>query len=228
MDSALHSLTAASVTLVGTHFALSHPLRAPLHKALGAGGFQLLYNAVAVAAIVWMWLAFGDSTTGDLPGAGIVGNIAASLLSLAALVLFVGSITPQNPSMPMPGAEEAARAEPQGVFRVTRHPMMWGFALWAASHLVLLYSWRTTIVATAVLVLALLGATLQDRRKAREMGEAWEVFASNTTYLPRLSGIPAITPHTWIIAIVAWTVITWLHGPLGQGAVGIWPALGTG
>ena len=228
MDGALLSLTAASVTLVGTHFAMSHPLRAPLHKAMGAGGFQLVYNAVAVAAIVWMWLAFGDSPTGDLPGAGLVGNIAASLLSLIALVLFVGSITPRNPSMPMPGAEEAARAEPEGVFRVTRHPMMWGFALWAASHLVLLYSWRTTIVATAIAVLALLGAKLQDRRKAREMGEAWEVFASNTTYLPRLSGVPSIKQTTWIIAIVAWAIITWLHGPLGQGTVGIWPRLGIG
>ena len=222
MDAALLSLTAASLTLIGTHFALSHPLRGPLHRAIGAAGFQLVYNGVAVAAIVWMGLAFGDSPTGDLPGAGRVGTIAASLLSLLALNLFVGSVTPRNPSFPMPEVEKAARAEPQGVFRVTRHPMMWGFALWAASHLVLLYSWRTTIVAVAIGVLALLGATLQDRRKAREMGEAWGVFAANTSYVPRLLRLSAIGLPTFTIALVAWLAVTWLHGPLGSGVVGLW------
>ena len=34
MDEALTSLVAASITFVGTHFALSHPLRASLVKAL--------------------------------------------------------------------------------------------------------------------------------------------------------------------------------------------------
>ena len=211
MDSALLSLTAASVTLVSTHFALSHPLRAPLQKAIGAGGFQLVYNAVAVAAIVWMWLAFGDSPTGDLPGTGLAGEIVTSILSFLALLLFLGSLTLRNPSMPLPGAEAAARAEPEGVFRLTRHPMMWGFALWAASHLVLLYSWRTTIVASAIAVLALLGAKLQDRRKAREMGEAWLEWQASTSFLPRWSRIASIRKELWAITLALWLAITWWH-----------------
>ena len=52
-----------------------------------------------------------------------------------------------NPALPTPMAQAQARAEPKGVFKVTRHPMMWGFALWALSHIVLWWSVRTLIVA---------------------------------------------------------------------------------
>jgi hypothetical protein len=43
MDAALTSLLAAALAFVGTHFALSHPLRAPLGKA----SFLRLHSLVA-------------------------------------------------------------------------------------------------------------------------------------------------------------------------------------
>ena len=48
----LLSLVAASTAFVGSHFALSHPLRAPLVGALGEAGFRVLYSLVALAAFV--------------------------------------------------------------------------------------------------------------------------------------------------------------------------------
>ena len=50
---------------------------------------------------------------------------------LVAAVLLMGSLV-GNPALP--GAP-AALGEPRGVFAVTRHPMMWAFALWSAAHL---------------------------------------------------------------------------------------------
>lgn len=58
MDYALVSLIAASIALVGTHFALSHPLRAPLVKRLGANGFMALYSITALACLYWMAQGF--------------------------------------------------------------------------------------------------------------------------------------------------------------------------
>ena len=39
MDQEYAGLVAAALAFVGSHFALSHPLRAGLVKRLGAGGF---------------------------------------------------------------------------------------------------------------------------------------------------------------------------------------------
>lgn len=221
MDS-LVSLFAASLALVGTHFALSHPLRAPLVKALGAGGFLALYSLVAAACMVWMALAFRAAPPGDLGGAtGEAGWIAATLLTLPALVLFLGSLR-GNPALPAPGAAKLAAQEPRGVFAVTRHPMMWGFALWALAHIALWWSTRTLIVAGAVLILALVGAHLQDRKKRALLGEGWAGWEAKTSYWPRWSKLFGAGARLWLAAIAVWVPVTWLHIPVCGVPAGIW------
>jgi len=56
MDHALVSLLAASLAFVGMHFALSHPLRAPMARKLGENGFRALYSLVALAQRNWSLL----------------------------------------------------------------------------------------------------------------------------------------------------------------------------
>ena len=221
MDQALVSLLAASVAFVGTHFALSHPLRAPLVSALREGGFMLVYNAVAIACVLWMYFAFKDAPPADLGGSGEIGWVLATVLTLPALALFLGAMTPRNPAMPTPGAEAAARAGPAGAFLVTRHPMMWGFALWALSHIVLWWSMRTLIVAGAILILALVGAKLQDAKKRGQMGEAWLEWEAQTSFVPRLSKLGALGWKGWLAALLAWGVLMWVHLPLGGIPAGV-------
>ena len=218
----LLSLTAASVTLVGTHLALSHPLRTPLVRALGERGFLLLYSLVALFALWWMARAFRAAPLGDLGAAsGTVGWVIASLLTIPALVLFLGSLR-GNPALPQPGAARLAAAEPRGVFRITRHPMMWSFALWALAHLALLWSWRTTIVAIAALVLALVGAAGQDRKKRRLMGVGWTAWEAKTSYWPRWKRLPGAGWQLWLLGLAAWLAITWAHRPIGGIPAGLW------
>ena len=217
----LISLAAASTALIGTHFALSHPLRAPLVAVLGQAGFMVLYSLIAAGCMAWMYFAFVAAPRSDLPGTGEPGWIAASVLTLPALVLFFGSLR-GNPALPAPDARKQAAKEPAGVFTVTRHPMMWGFALWALAHLLLLWSWRTTIVATAILVLALVGAHLQDRKKAAAMGEAWTEWEAKTRYWPRWRNLPRAGAPLWLLAAAAWLAITWWHIGAGGIPAGIW------
>ena len=225
MEPALVSLWAASTAFVGTHFALSHPLRSPLVKLLGDGGFAILYSLVAAACMAWMYFGFVASPAGGLGGSGEIGWIIASLLTLPALVLFLGSLM-GYPALPVPGAEKLAQREPAGVFAVTRHPMMWGFALWAFSHIVLWWSWRTLIVASAILILALVGARFQDSKKARLMGGAWAEWEAKTSFWPRWTKLASAGLILWLVAIAAWFGITWWHVRAGAIPAGLWRWIG--
>lgn len=225
MDPALPQLIAASVAFVGTHFALSHPLRAPLVKLLGEAGFMVIYSLVAFATLGWMVLAFRNVEGGLLGGSGDLGWALASLLTLPAVVLLLGSFT-GNPALPAPGAAEAARKDPAGAFLVTRHPMMWGIALWAVSHIVAWWSWRTNVVALAILILALVGAHLQDRKKEASMGEAWAEWESKTSYWPRWSALPKVGWKLWLFCLLGWLLATHAHISAFGAPAGIWRWLG--
>ncbi|QFT76485.1 NnrU family protein [Erythrobacter sp. THAF29] len=221
MNEALLNLIAANAAFVGTHFAMSHPLRAPLVKALGELGFQIAYTLVSIAILAWVYFAFKAMPPADLPRSGDIGWAIATLLTIPAMVLFAGSLA-GNPALPTPQAEAQARAEPERVFKVTRHPMMWGFALWALSHIVIHYSLRTTITAFAMGVLALVGARLQDRKKEALMGDAWAEWESKTSFWPRWGALPGAGAFPWATGLIFFVFFSWLHLPIGNVAAGIW------
>lgn len=221
MDGALITLIAANAAFVGTHFAMSHPLRAGMVGALGAGGFQLVYILVSAITLAGVYFAFKAAAPADLSGTGDAGWAIATALVLPAMVLLSGSLF-GNPALPTPMAKDQAFAEPGGVFRVTRHPMMWGIALWAASHVLIWWSWRTVVTALAMGFLALVGSALQDRKKARLMGEAWNEWSSKTSYWPRISAFANVGALPWALGLILFVFLSWLHMPLGGIAAGIW------
>ncbi len=221
MSGAIVELIAANAAFVGTHFIMSHPLRAPMVKAMGDIGFQIAYSVISLATLAWVYFAFIDAPPADLPGSGQIGWAISTIIILPALVLFAGSMI-GNPAMPTPKAQEQARAQPKGVFNVTRHPMMWGFALWALSHMVLFWSVRTMITAFSIAALALVGARLQDRKKQAQMGEAWGIWESRTSFWPRWGGLLGAGALPWTLGLILFVFLSWLHLPLGGIPAGIW------
>ena len=225
MDPALVNLIAASVAFVGTHFALSHPLRTPLVRTLGEKGFLGVYSLVALATFGWMIWAFTAMTRRGAPlwnGSGELPWAIASLLSIVALALFLGSLR-GNPALPDPRAAEGlAGKQPASVFRVTRHPMMWGFAIWAFSHILVAPTGRTVVLAGTIAFLALVGAHLQDRKKEALMGDGWKAWEAKTSYWPRLGALPGIGLGLWVVTIVLWLAVTWAHIWLAYVPAGIW------
>ena len=210
MDGDIITLIAANAAFVGTHFAMSHPLRAPMVKALGAGGFQGAYTVVSFATLAWVYFAFIAAPPADLPGSGDAGWIAATIITLPAMILLAGSLV-GNPALPTPMAEAQARAEPKGVMRVTRHPMMWGIGLWALSHIILFWSIRTLVTALAMGILALVGAKLQDAKKEALMGESWAEWERRTSYWPRWGQLASVGAVPLVAGTVLWLAGSYIH-----------------
>jgi len=210
MDTSLVNLVAANIAFVGSHLAMSHALRAPMVKALGDKGFQGAYTLISFATLGWVYFAFIAAPGADLGGSGEAGWVLATVLTWPAMVLLAGSFL-GNPALPTPMAEEQARAEPRGVFLVTRHPMMWAIGLWAASHIVLMWSTRTLITALAMGFLALVGSWFQDAKKREQMGEAWAQWAAKTSYWPRFGKLLNVGAVPLVAGTALWLVGSWVH-----------------
>lgn len=224
MDNTLINLVAACLAFVGTHLAMSHTLRAGMVRALGDKGFQAAYALVSLATFGWIIVAFKAAPT-DTPlwdGFSDASWAAGTVITLLAMVLFAGSLMVRNPALPMPGAEAAAQAEPAGVMKVTRHPMMWGFALSGISHIIAAPTARTLVVAAAMTFLALVGSHLQDRKKRMLMGKAWSSWESRTSYWPRWSALPSVGVGPWVVGAALWIGLSWVHLPLAGIPAGLW------
>jgi uncharacterized membrane protein len=227
-------LIVTGTLFVGTHFALSHPLRAPLADRMGERAFQIVYSIVAIATFIMLVQAWRGMP--PEPPLWAVGDglwIFATVIVLLASILFMGSLI-GNPALPAPNAAAAAQAAPRGVFAITRHPMMWGFALWALAHALVVPTPGQIILSAIIAFLALAGSAGQDVKKARLMGDAWRHWAARTSFIPfarQLSGrgswVDAIPrPHALFGGIVLWIVATWAHGQLGYMVAGIWRWVG--
>ncbi len=219
--SPLSCLVLASVAFVGTHLAMSHPLRAPLVKALGPTAFAGVYSLVSFATLLPMAWCYGPAAEqAPLPlwDAGQTGWIVATILMWIGSVLFVGSLR-GNPALPSP--KRPKFSEPRGVFAITRHPMMWGFTLWAAVHAIVLPTCALLIVSAAIGFLALVGAAGQDAKKKKLVGPEWSEWVAKTSFVPFGRGFAMPDGFALGVGTVLWLAATWAHGALGYRPAGI-------
>jgi uncharacterized membrane protein len=203
---------------VGTHLAMSHPLRQPLVERLGPRGFQAAYSAVSFVTFIPMVLARRNA--GPEPWLWQPGEFLwwiAALLMLVASVLLLGSFV-RNPAMATLQSHDAVIGEPTGVFRITRHPMMWSFALWAIAHLAVQPEPSAMAIAAAILFLALVGSAGQDAKKRSQLGPRWEEWVAKTSFVPFARGLAFPGWFALVGGLLLFVAATWLH-PI---PVGVW------
>jgi uncharacterized membrane protein len=212
-------LALAAAAFVGTHFLLSHPLRQPVINRFGEKGFSAIYVIVSFVTFgltIWVYRRIGRET--PLWDQSDALWIVATLLMWFASILFVGSLR-GNPAFP--GAK-GPKGPPTGVFAITRHPMMWSFAIWAIVHAAVIATPKAFIFDGAILLLALGGSTLQERKKRAQLGEAWHEWSLSTAFIPFTRGIA----YPGTVAVVGGTLffllITWVH-PIPAG---VWRWIG--
>jgi uncharacterized membrane protein len=212
-------LTIALIAFVGTHFLMSHPLRAAMVARLGVGAFQGVYSLVSLATLGWAAFAFREAPLGNsLWSAGDGLNALATGIMFVASVLLAGSFV-GNPALPQPGAAILSAQPARGVFAITRHPMMWSFALWSLAHVLVSPRPAVLILSGFIAFLALGGAAGQDVKKAKLMGDSWQSWVSRTSFVlkPAWPGRTALIGGTLI-----WLAATWVHPLAGAPTAGLW------
>lgn len=228
----IHLLLAAAFWLV-VHIGIAGtPLRGQLVARLGEKVFQ---GAFTVLSFIGLGLLIWTYRNATQPEAFYGLWVAERwmywvpfLVMPFALLLFVGSVTAPNPTSV--GAERFLKAaEPaRGVLRITRHPMLWSFALWAIAHMFPNGDFASLVLFATILITALYGMPSIDRKRAARDPQGWAAFAAKTSILPFgaiLSGRNRLVPSEiglWRVgvALAAWVVLFLLHGPvLGVSAI---------
>ena len=210
----------SSIAFVGLHFLMSHPLRAPLVARLGERAFQGVYSVQSLLTfglMIYFYRAIGREPAIWVAD-GWVWTVASLFMWLGS-ILFVGSFL-RNPALP--GARLERGAKPSGVFAITRHPMMWGFAIWAAVHLAVIGTPKALVFDGAIVFLAIAGSMGQDSKKAKLMGERFHEWSAQTAFVPFGRGVawPGLTAFAG--GTLLFLVATFFH-PM---PVGVWSWIG--
>ena len=216
------ALIAAAVFFVLLHLLVSGTaLRGAIVTMIGEAAFMGLFSLASVAGLVWLGWAYGQARgTGpvfwDL-GAG-AKHAAVALVLLAMLLIVPGLTTPNPTSVKQEGALEKPNAV-QGMLRITRHPFLWGVAIWALAHLLANGDLPSVILFGSMLALALFGTASIDAKRKRALGARWDAFAGQTSGVPFaaiLAGKQTLSVGEigwWrlLLGVVVWAALLYGH-----------------
>ncbi|MBL6934999.1 MAG: NnrU family protein [Alphaproteobacteria bacterium] len=181
-------LILAAAFMLASHVGLSSTAaRARLTGLLGRRGFLALYSVISLGALVWMITAYGNAPFVEVwPQAAWTRWVPLLLMPLAC-VLWVAGVSGAGTTISSDGAlptGDERGEEITGILKVTRHPVMWGFILWAGAHIPPNGDVAGLVLFGAFLALALAGPWLIDAKRARLHGPDWERFARATSAVP--------------------------------------------
>lgn len=214
----MNLLIVAALVWIGVHIGIAGTqVRGMLVRRVGDGPFRGLFSAVSIAALVFLVTAWRGSSTEALWYAPSWLRWLLVAAMLVAFLLFVASVSAPNPTMI--GPTGVATRPPRGVQRITRHPMLWSFAIWAAVHIIGNGDTAAIVFFGAFLVTALAGMPSIDAKLARRDPATWHALSATTSIVPFgaiaqgrnrlvLREFGWLTP---LIAVVAWALLLHLH-----------------
>lgn len=214
------SLAFLGLLFLAIHAIPATSLRARAISTMGQGAYMGLFSALSlVIFIVWTY-AFGNAAH-DTPLwiAPAWWLWLKALLMLFAFLLLAGSVTAPNPTAPNAGNLLDRPDIATGIMAITRHPMMWAFAIWGLTHLISQPNLRGLFFFGIFAATAISGAILQEKRKAATYGERWQHFVAKTSFVPFMAILQGRAHLTiselgwwWIgLAILLWAAILHLH-----------------
>jgi uncharacterized membrane protein len=183
-ESGLLPLVLAALAWVLLHVVVAGPLRAGLVRWLGLPAYRGLFSvlsALSLAALIW---TYRQAPYVELWPAGSTLALVPLLVMPLATLLLVGSLRASNPTMAGPDMILKGELPVRGFTKITRHPMLWAFSLWAGSHMVANGDVAHWLLAGAILLTALNGMFSIDRKRAAQFGEQWQRFREKTSIWP--------------------------------------------
>jgi uncharacterized membrane protein len=197
--------SAALATFLAAHSLPAMPgAKVRLVATLGSRGYTLAYSALSIALLVWVIAAARRAPYVPLwDPSPWQWHFTIALMPFAFILLILGAAQPNPLSIAF-----RRSGEPGGVIAVTRHPILWSFALWAIAHIPANGDLVLLVLFGAMAAFALLGMRLADRRARRRLGEArWRMLAAKTSTLPFAALVAGRTQLRSSNAAIGWIAL---------------------
>lgn len=200
-------------------FFLTHsmPIRPPLRPwlvaRLGPAGFGIAYSALSLGVLAWLIGAAARAPYVPLwPWAPWQNHVVLVVMLPVCLILGLAVARPNPFSFGGARNDSFDPAHP-GIVRLTRHPLLLALALWAGAHLLANGDLAHAILFGTFAAFALVGTRLVDRRRRREMGDAWQDCDNSRRHGPLVP-----VPLSWAGAAgrlgagaALYSALLWLH-----------------
>jgi uncharacterized membrane protein len=216
-------LVAAVAVFLLIHLLISGTrVRDAITGVIGQGPYMGLFALASIGVLTWAGFAYAAARRGPDPdfwaATPATEWIQLGVTLVAFLLAVPGLLTPNPTSV----RQEAALERPdavKGVLRITRHPFLWGVALWAAGHLMVNGDLASLILFGSLLVLAVFGTLSIDAKRRRALGETWDAFAQKTSAVPFAAIVQgrqklALGEIGWwrlALAVAIWAALIWAH-----------------
>jgi uncharacterized membrane protein len=207
-------------------------LRTSLVRGIGEWPYRALFSLASLGLLAWLIVGFGEMRADPFDPLNEelwappnwLRWPAYVLVVLGMLLAFAGLFTP-GPTLAGYEKRGLAATEPaRGVLRITRHPFLWGVALWAAGHLLVNGERFALMLFGALGLMVIFGARSIDRKGKARDPDAWARFEDVTSNLPFAAiaqgrNTLRLGEIGWraLVALVLTALIAWAH-PMLFGA----------
>ena len=181
------SLTLAACAFAGIHLLVSGTrARDALVARLGERAYRGLFSLASALTLGWLIWAYTGARVVQVTPLLELRGVAAALVFVAFVFIVLGLLTP-GPTIV--GAEKLLDREDgaRGIHRITRHPFLWGVALWALTHLLYNPDGASLLFFGTFALVALAGTYSIEAKRARHFGEKWTRYAAKTSNVPFLA-----------------------------------------
>lgn len=199
-------------------FLLSHAipartgLRQRLSAAIGERSYMILYSLLSLVLLAWLISAAARAPFIPLWDLELWHYHVPLALMFPAAMLFVGGAVTPNPLSISFSRRPWQPARP-GLVGITRHPILWSFALWSFAHVVPNGDLVSLIMFGGFGLFAIAGMALVDRRKRRGLGDQWRDMAGRTSIVPFVALLQGRASGRWrlgeLVATLLGGVLVW-------------------
>jgi uncharacterized membrane protein len=190
-------------------------VRSGIIARIGRPAYITVYSAASLAALGWLFstaLSLDYVPLWDLrPWHAVITFILAPL---GGFLVIAGLVSTNPLSISIRSSDHVG-----SIVGITRHPVLWGFAIWALGHIAANGDLRSLLLFGGFALFALGSIPMTEKRARRRLGDRWDALAKNTSIMPFKAFISGRRPD-WDVAMFAAAVIA--------AALGAWLLLGGG
>ncbi|WBU52722.1 NnrU family protein [Paracoccus sp. SCSIO 75233] len=208
---------AAFIAFLAAHIIPMHPkLKAAITSALGRRGYIVLFSLLSLGLLYWLLMAAGRAPYVEIWPQAVWQRWLVNIAMPVAILLTVFAVGAKNP-FAFGGHAEGFDPERPGIVGLTRHPLMWAFAIWAGAHLLANGDLAHVLLFGPLLAFALSGVFAAERRARRALPD-FDRLAAHSSLWPGAALLSGHwRPRRWpslirlLIAAVIWAALLHLH-----------------